>query len=856
MIELANAPMILQRIQMILTLPRIQAANSPCLAAILVLLCAFAGPPRASAVDFNRDVLPILSDKCFQCHGPDAAARQAGLRLDIRDEALSAVTPGDPDDSELLRRIIEDDPDLRMPPAEIGKELTDAEVETLRSWVAEGAEYEGHWSFQPIRKPALPAVGDSRWPENEIDHFILARLQREGLQPNPPADARTLLRRLTLDLTGLPPTPEDYSSFKKNRDLHSAIDRLMHSPRYGEHMAWRWLDAARYADSDGYESDPLRNMWPWRDWVIDAFNRHLPYDQFIIEQLAGDQLPEPSMRQVLATGFNRNHRLNNEGGVDPAEWLVEYVCDRAETTATVFMGLTWQCARCHDHKFDPISSKDYYQLFSFFHQLPERGNGRGSSSAPPMIEVSALRDLKEYERVLDQLEPLQRQLNQLAAEDQFETSFTDWMTALEGDGDDESSREELPDDLAKKPVEKWDRKLKQQARDHFLNEVYEQAAELRSVMRPLERRVSALRASGAKVMVMEDREEPRRSFILARGAFDQPTEEVSANTPSFLPPMDDSLPKNRLGLARWLVDPEHPLTARVAVNRTWERFFGTGLVKTPEDFGAQGERPSHPELLDYLARRFIESGWDLQWLQKEILTSATYQQSSRVSQTKLASDPENRLLSRGPRYRLPAPVIRDQALAASGLLVEKIGGRPVKPYQPKGLWKEIIKGRVEYRRDRGEKLYRRSVYTLWRRAVKPPLMSLLDANGRDTCAVNLKRTNTPLQALLLLNDETFVEHARALATRMIREGGPSVETQIARGMMLTLGREPTAEELSVLEGEFQRQQQFFNSDPDAAESFLQIGDWRPGDSIETTELAAMTSVARVMLNLDETLSKE
>lgn len=818
----------------------------------------------AEQIDFNRDIRPILSDKCFQCHGPDGAAREADLRLDIRDEALAVLSPDKPSESEVLARIIHEDADLRMPPAESPKKLSPAEIEKLQTWIAQGATYDAHWSFQPIGSPKPPTVPNSDWVNNDIDRFILRRLNQTGLTPSPPADSRTLLRRVTLDLTGLPPSKKEYENFEKDPDLEGVIDRLMKSPRYGEHMAWRWLDAARYADSDGYESDPLRNMWPWRDWVVDAFNQHMPYDQFIIEQLAGDQLENSSMRQQLATGFNRNHRLNNEGGVDPEEWLVEYVCDRAETTATVFMGLTWQCARCHDHKYDPITSKDYYQLFSFFHQLPEIGNGRGSSNAPPMIEVSALPYLDEYESVKQKLQPLKQQLQKFAASEEFKTAHSEWMESL---AEKAAVLKKLPGRLGKTDFEKWDKKLKAEARLHFLNNVFEPAGELRKSMQPLEKREAELRRTGSKVMVMGDRENPRKSFILKRGAFDQPTTEVTAETPGFLPPMDPSLPKTRLGLAKWLVDKDHPLTARVAVNRTWERFFGTGLVKTPEDFGSQGELPSHPELLDYLADRFIKSGWDLQALQKLILMSATYQQSSQITSEHLERDPDNRLLARGPRYRLSAAVIRDHSLAASGLLVEKLGGPPVKPYQPAGLWKEIIKGRVVYRRDTGEKLYRRSLYTLWRRAVKPPLMSLLDANGRDTCAVDLKRTNTPLQALLLMNDETFVEHARSLAQRMMKEtelpesgGKPDNElidaARIEAGFEHVLGRAPNETELSVLIKELDFQKSYFRNRPEVVQEFLAIGESKPDPDLDQVELAAMTTVARVLLNLDETITKE
>ena len=820
---------------------------------IVFPLCCVLSNAQAGEIEFNRDVRPILSDKCYQCHGPDGESREADLRLDQRDDASRVLSAGKPDTSELYHRIVATDLDERMPPRDSPKQLTADEIATLRQWIAEGAEFADHWSFQAISQPEPPQVSHAGWVRNEIDRFILHRLEQEGLQPSSKTEPRTLLRRLTLDLTGVPPTPLEYEAFLDRPDLEKAIERLMNSPRYGEHMAWRWLDAARYADSDGYESDPLRNMWPWRDWVVDAFNRHMPYDQFIVEQLAGDQLENPSLRQVLATGFNRNHRLNNEGGVDPEEWLVEYVCDRAETTATVFMGLTWQCVRCHDHKYDPITTKEYYQLFDFFHQLPEIGNGGGANNAPPMLEVSDLPHLKELSDLLAVLGPLRQELLTHSKSEQFKTAHAAWLESLPQATD---VREELPGELGKKEVEQWDAKLKTQAREHFLRNVYQPATQLRTAMRPLEKRETQLKSTGAKVMVMGDSANRRKSFVLHRGTFDQPREEVSANTPACLPPMKESLPKNRLGLAKWLVDPEHPLTARVAVNRTWERFFGIGIVKTSEDFGAQGEAPSHPQLLDYLANRFIESGWDLQELQKLILMSATYQQSSQMVPDLLARDPANRLLARGPRYRLPAAVIRDQALAASGLLVEKIGGNPVKPYQPPGLWKEIIKGQVVYQRDTGDKLYRRSLYTLWRRAVKPPLMSLLDANGRDTCAVDLKRTNTPLQALLLLNDETFVEHARGLATRMLQLNAEADAQRIRHGLLLVLGRDAQESEVQILNEELNAQRKYFKSNPDAAKTFLTVGDLAADPGLDPVELAAMTNVARVLLNLDETLTRE
>ena len=823
---------------------------------VLIITITFFHCALLGKVDFNRDIRPILSDKCFRCHGPDANAREADLRLDLEDYAkadlggYSAIAPGDPEDSELIYRISEEDPDEVMPPTKIHKPVTTEEVDKLREWIADGAHYDTHWAFKPVREEAIPEVSNPDWCRNEIDFFILSRLEKEGMQPSAEGNAATLRRRVALDLTGLPVgTTEDSSG----KSYSKFVDRLMESEHYGEHMAWRWLDAARYADSDGYESDPMRTMWPWRDWVVEAYNRHMPYDQFIVEQLAGDMLDDPDMRQILATGFNRNHRLNNEGGIDPEEWLIEYVADRAETTATVFMGLTLQCARCHDHKFDPISQKNYYEMFAYFHQLPELGSGRGATNAPPMMHVSALPQLQRLEKLVKKLEPFEKELQAETDTSNFKDAQATWLDNLEVNEDAFTS---LPVELTKDPRNKWDKDTKQTARNYFLRNHYEPVTDLRESMEPIEKNVDKLKKTGAKVMVMGDMEELRKTYILERGSFDKPAGEVSANTPGFLPEMDGSLPANRLGLAQWLIDPEHPLTARVAVNRLWESFFGTGLVKTSEDFGSQGEIPSHPKLLDYLARRFVESGWDIQAMQKLIVSSATYRQSSVISVDSLQRDPSNRLLARGPRYRLPAAVLRDQALAVSGLLVEKVGGPPVKPYQPEGLWREVIKNKEEYERDTGEKLYRRSLYNLWRRAVKPPLLMILDANGRDTCSVNFGQTNTPLQALLLLNDVTFVETARAFATRMISEGGDKEAERIAYGVDLLLNRKPSSDETAVLLNELESQFNLFKADPEAVEKFLKVGEFQPEHTYETAELAAYTSVARVLLNLDETLTKE
>lgn len=810
---------------------------------------------RSADVSFNRDIRPILSDKCFACHGPDARAREAELRLDVRAEALRVLAPGRPDESELLARVTASDPDVVMPPQKTHKRITPREAQRLRDWIAAGAEYEPHWSFLPPRDVVPPPV-DSDWVANDIDRFILHRLQRLGLEPSPLADRRTLIRRVTLDLTGLPPSPAEVTAFVEDpAPLDAAyecvVDRLLASPRLGEHLAWHWLDAARYGDSDGYESDPLRNMWPWRDWVVDAFNRNLPYDQFIIEQLAGDLLPQPTLKQRIATGFNRNHRLNNEGGILPEEWLVEYVCDRTETTATVFLGLTWGCARCHDHKYDPITQRDYYRLFAFFHNLPEIGNGFGASTAVPMLDVPRLEELDAFLAVQQEYEPLDRRQRAVMQAEAFEPRFQEWLSRL-----DAAATETLPKPLRETPRENWKDRELQQAREHYLQQVDPAGREIEERLAPLRRRYQELLQRGAKIMVMEELPQPRATHILTRGAYDQPGEEVTCGTPAWLPPMPSDGPRNRLGLAQWLVSPEHPLTSRVAVNRFWQLLFGTGLVKTPEDFGLQGEPPSHPELLDWLARRFISSGWDVKGLLKEIVLSSTYRQSSVVSAELLERDPANRLLARGARYRLPAAVVRDQALAVSGLLVERLGGPPVKPYQPDGLWQDIIKGRPVYQRDQGEGLYRRSLYTLWRRAVKPPEMTLLDANERDVCTVTQRRTNTPLQALLLLNDVAFVEAARALGARILREGPPTDPERIDYACLLVLARPPREEERSILLAELAAAREAYQTRPAAAQALVATGDSPPPQDLPWGELAAYTVVSRILLNLDETITRQ
>jgi hypothetical protein len=1017
-------------------------------------------PPVPAAVEFNRDIRPILSNNCYPCHGPDKAKRKAGLRLDTEDGARAelgdgrrAIVPGDAGKSQLVQRVTAADTARRMPPAVTGKTLTERQIALLRRWIEQGAKWQKHWSLLAPVPPPLPPVRHPEWVRNPIDAFILARLESEELVPSSEADRTTLIRRVTLDLTGLPPTPTEVDVFLADSSpdaYEKVVDRLLASPRFGERMASRWLDAARYADTNGYQNDGERFMWRWRDWVIDAFNANMPFDQFTVEQIAGDMLPNPTLAQRIATGFNRNHRGNAEGGIIPEEYAVEYVVDRVETTATVWLGLTMGCARCHDHKFDPISQKEFYRAFAYFNNVPENGRAIKYGNSPPLLpaptpeQQERLRDLEEKlaaaTRTWDQLGPelaaaqveWERSLSRtgepihwsptaglvvhcppdgrfhdgepaftagrvsraadfegkrfLDAGDVAAFGFYDkfscgaWILsrgehggtvlsrmtdAEQGDGyslvlkagkvqvnlvkrwlDDalrvETEASLAPDqwhhvlmtydgsrvakgvkvyidgrpaklnvlldelnqsfetkeplrigagggpggrfvgllddvrvyndclsaeeagivatadsitDIAAVPV---DRRTPQQAdkmRAYFLEKhapdrlrwAYQQ-------VRALRKQRNGLVESFPTTMVMEEMPTPRDSFVLLRGQYDRHGEKVTPGVPASLPPLPAGAPNNRLGFARWLVDPSNPLTARVAVNRYWQMLFGTGLVKTVGDFGSQGEWPSHPELLDWLATEFVRSGWDVKAMLRLLVTSATYRQSSRVAPALLQKDPENRLLARGPRFRLPAETVRDQALAASGLLVERVGGPSVKPYQPAALWKELAG--VTYERDHGPNLYRRSLYTFWKRTVAPPEMMNFDAAGRETCVVRETRTNTPLQALTLLNDETFVEAARVLAQRMLREGGSTPESRVTLAFHLATGRRPSQAELKVLVADLVGHLDEYRRDRRAAEKLLSIGEFPRDEKLDVSELAAYTTVASLILNLDETITKE
>jgi hypothetical protein len=824
----------------------------------LILLLSVVNPAIGQEkIDFARDVLPILSDNCFRCHGPDEKARKADLRLDRKEDALRSNSPvivaGKSSTSELIKRIVSTDPDEVMPPPRANKKLTSAQIAVLEKWIDQGVAWRQHWSFvKPIR-PTVPNLRTANTEvRNPIDNFILDRLAREGLKPAPAADKERLIRRVTLDLTGLPPTVDEIEAFLRDdspRAYEKVVDRLLASPHFGERMAWDWLDAARYADSNGYQGDGERTMWPWRDWVVKAFNENMPYDTFTVWQLAGDLLPKPTREQILATGFNRNHMINGEGGRIAEENRVEYVFDQTETTATVWLGLTFTCCRCHDHKFDPLARSDYYRLFSYFNQSPVNG-GSGSGQTPPVLDFATPEQEQKrkeaqiaYDELVKKVMPIEVKLRELGMvknkDGKYETTLPQVI---------ESS-------LRKGPNDRADQNYEELAK--FYMDKEPEYIKLLSELRKARKARDAAANNVPKVMVMADMPQPRETYLLTRGAYDKREKKVLPGTPDKLPRLIGSWipfePSNRLELANWIVSPENPLTARVTANRLWQTFFGTGLVKTAEDFGVQGERPSHPELLDWLAVEFLESRWDIKHLVRLIVTSSTYRQSSRITPELRERDPDNRLLARGPRHRLPIWMIRDQALAVSGLLTATIGGPPVKPYQPAGIWEEATFGNKRYQQDKGEALYRRSLYVFWRRIIGPTMF--FDVANRQTCSVKTVITNTPLHALTTLNDVTYVEAARALAQLAMEQGRGDAD-RLAFAFRRATARKPTEMELNILQSALEKQRAFFAKDQIAATKLLNVGDSPRNTKLDAIDHAAFAVVCGIILNLDETLTKQ
>ena len=771
------------------------------LASLAALLCWTSA--SAKNVDFNRQIRPILSEHCFQCHGPDKKARKGDFRLDRPGPELhkkGIVVPKNLQKSSLVARISSADEDLRMPPKSTNRPLSKEKIALLKEWIASGGKFKSHWSLIPPRRPALPTVNSS-WPRNSIDTFVLSKLKERGLTPTAEADKTTLIRRLTLDLTGLPPKVDEVRRFLADRSpaaYEKLVGRLLDSPRFGEHMAWTWLDAARYGDTNGYQGDRTRTMWFWRDWVVRSLNHNLSFKDFTIEQLAGDLLPRPTRDQLIATGFNRNHPLNGEGGRIAEENRVEYVFDRVETTATVWMGLTLGCARCHDHKYDALTQREYYNFYAFFNDVDESGRVDRGGNANPVVRVPNRQQRFELSQLKDLLAV---------------------QTARQ------SSQDKKIQSAAKKEI-----------------------ARLRGLIANVEKKMP-------QTMVMRDRGKSRTTYVLNIGRYDKPDRSrvMKTGVPASLPPLANASSKPRLRMAQWLVDGEHPLTSRVAVNRQWQILFGRGLVETSEDFGSQGKLPSHPGLLDWLSVEFSQTGWNVKRLVRLIVTSATYRQSSRTSSQALRLDPSNRLLSRSPRYRLPAQTIRDQALAVSGLLDKELGGPSVKPYQPPGLWADFSFGKIRYKQDKGSRLYRRSLYTFWRRSFGPP--NMFDAANRQVCNVRPRRTNTPLHALTLLNDKTFVEAARVFAQRMLKSKR-SDRDRLIRAFEITTARRPSTSEMTLIHRALQNAKDHFAKRPKLASQLVSVGDFPRDSSIAVPELAAWTSLLNMILNLDEVITRE
>jgi hypothetical protein len=854
-------------------------------------------PPLPKPVSYNRDVRPILAENCFYCHGQDPNHRKKNLRLDQADSAYTkAIVPGDADESALVERIFIDKSDEQMPPPDSHRHLSPEQKQVLKRWVAEGAQYEQHWAYVAPARPALPHVDRKGWVRNPIDAFVLAKLETEGLSPSPEADPITLMRRVTLDLTGLPPTPAEVDAYladsKKPGAYERLVDRLLASPAYGERMALPWLDAARYADSNGFQQDGDTYQWVWRDWVVRALNADMPFDEFSTDQLAGDLLPNATTDQKIASAFNRNHLLNGEGGAIAEEQRNIILFDRVDTTATTWLALTVACAQCHDHKFDPITQRDYYSLMAAFNQVPETGVPGGGPGrirvAAPYIELPTDENKATIARLEAELKSADKEAD---ATKRFEAELVKWEPTVTPETPD-IDRALLPI-LREKPEERTKAEaaqLKNGLRKHFEKKVWPKIA----AKDPALKRANELKDQLARykneevprVMIMSDAKH-RDTHILDRGNYETPKEKVSFATPAFLPPMPKDAPKNRLGLARWLFMPENPLTARVQANRYWQDFFGVGLVKTSEDLGVQSEMPVHQDLLDWLAVEFrqpsipdsddckseisnlkseiSESGdccsglphaWSMKHIHRLIVTSATYRQSSRVTPALLARDPENRLLARGGRFRMPAMVLRDVALATSGLLDRRIGGKPVYPYQPEGIWDSlaITKERdFTYPQSHGADLYRRSLYTFWRRTVAPA--DVFDNSNRQTCRVRLAVTCTPLHALTTLNDPTWVEAARVLAAHAM-ESSPDTDARLTFAFRQVLAREPHETELKILRHMFDRQRSFYADVRKAAEAATSVGDSPPAKDLDVTDHAALSAVCLAILNLDEALTHE
>jgi hypothetical protein len=826
-------------------------------AVLLALACAaHADPPKTPApgkVSFARDVLPILSGHCFTCHGPDEKNRKAKLRLDLAETAMKklrsggyAVVPGQPDKSELIARVFSADPDEQMPPAKAQKPLKEAEKELLKRWIQEGAEYQKHWAFVPPQRPPLPAVKNASWPRNPIDHFVLARLEAEGLKPAPEADRYTLARRVALDLTGLPPTIEAVDRFVSDTSpdaYEKYVDEVLKSPAYGERWAHVWLDLARYADSNGYATDNLRTIWKYRDWVIDALNANLPFDRFTVEQIAGDLLPNPTHEQLIATAFHRNTLTNDEGGTSDEEFRVAAVVDRVNTTMQVWMGITIACAQCHDHKYDPISQEEYFRMYAIFNQTEDSDK----SDNVPLLTSITPENQKLKSKLESDIAALEKELQKPSPE--LDEALAKWEKQAKADKVPGNIKAVLAVESAKRNPAQHAELVK------YFRSIAPELKQTRDQLAALKKQVAAVPYLTTPVMKDLPEGKKRVTKVHIRGNFLNEGKEVTSGTPAVFPPLPGDCPPDRLAVARWLVDPKNPLTARVAVNRYWEQLFGIGLVDTPDDFGIRGKLPNHPELLDWLAREFVEQHWDAKKLLKRIVTSATYRQSSAVTPALLERDPDNKLFARGPRFRAPAEVIRDQALFVSGLLSPKMYGAPVRPPRPKLGLTAAFGGGTDWETSLGEDRHRRALYTQWRRTTPYPSMVTFDAPSRNVCAVTRPRTNTPLQALVTLNDPVYVEAAQALGRRMVKEGGPTVESRLTFGFRLCLARPPQEKELKRLVVLYEQARGKYAGTPAEAMKLTTepLGPLPAG--MDATDMAAWTVVGNVLLNLDEMFAK-
>jgi hypothetical protein len=839
-------------------------------AMVISVLLGRAVTAEPEPLDFNRDIRPILSENCLYCHGQDPAKREADLRLDDREAAIAAeaIVPGDPGASAMLERIHSTDPDVLMPPPDSNRRLSADQKQLLDRWIRQGAEYEPHWAFVPPVRPVPPAVRQADWPRNDVDRFVLAKIEQAGLAPAPEADRATLIRRLHADLVGLPPTPEEVDAFVADPDpqaYEKLVDRLLASPHYGERMALPWLDAARYADSNGFQQDGDTWQWIWRDWVVKSLNADMPFDRFSIEQLAGDLLPDATIDQKIASGFNRNHLLNGEGGAIAEEQRCNTLFDRVDTTSTTWLGLTMACAQCHDHKYDPLTRIDYYRLLDAFNRVPESGLPARHSArirlSPPVLELPTA----ENTRRLAELEAAKK-ADEAEAKPILDALYESWKAGLFADGkpaDGEQLPRTLPPLLLKPEADRTEDERKQIAdelRRFFDSKVkYKLIKSLPQVAKYDAAKKAYDQYKGdqiPRVMVMSD-EQPRETRILDRGDYLSPIgEKLSFLPPASLPPLPEAVPRNRLGLATWLFLPEQPLTARVQVNRMWQQFFGTGIVKTTEDMGVQSEYPRHMDLLDWLAVEFRERGWSQKHMHRLLVTSATYRQSSRVTADHLAKDPENRLHARAARFRMPALVLRDVALAASGLIDLRIGGQPVYPYQPDQIWEAlaITKERdFTYPASHGRDLYRRSLYTFWRRTVSPA--NMFDTANRQTCTVRASQTSTPLHALTTLNDPTWVEAARVLAEQSLQSTG-DLDGRLTHAFRRILGRKPSAYDLEAIRRMHARQLAIYGTDLDAARQLLAVGESPRDKTLDPAGHAALTTTCLAIFNLDEALTRE